>query len=100
MTTMWPAFNPFDRSKVPNPRTGRCRSALRELDRRHRPAAVMAPDRDAQAVEFVEIDVLHGSGLAIAQRHRLADQLDLRMFELAQDAKGSRLDGNHENFGI
>src|SRR5207237_3860926 len=42
---------------------------------------------DAQTMQLVEIDALHGSCLAVAQCHALPDQLRLSMLELAQNGE-------------
>jgi|SRR3977135_1698399 len=48
----------------------------------------MAPDRDSQAVHFVEPDVLDRPGQSIAQDNSLTDKLGLRFLEGAEDCCG------------
>src|ERR1700760_2782494 len=58
---------------------------LYELYRRDRPVAVMASDRDAQTVEFIEPEFLDCAGHAIRQNDRLADKLALPLLKLCGD---------------
>src|SRR5882762_5218647 len=48
----------------------------------------VAPDRDSQAVHFVEPTVLHGPGQSIGQDNGLTDKLGLRFSEGAEDCCG------------
>src|ERR1700722_7629042 len=58
---------------------------LRELDGGHRPLAMVASDRDSQAVHFVKPNALHRTGLAVGEDHGLADEPSLGLIELAED---------------
>src|SRR5579863_8058600 len=64
---------------------GANRPGLRELDGRDRPFAIVASNRNPQAVEFVEPDALHRPGLSIGEDDCLANNLGLGLLELAKD---------------
>jgi hypothetical protein len=58
---------------------------LRQLYGGDRPLAIVAPDGDSQAVQFIKPNRFDGSGLPIAKDHGLADQFGLNLLELAED---------------
>jgi hypothetical protein len=64
---------------------------LRELDGRDRPLPIMASDRDSQPMHFVQPNALDSSGLSVGEDHRLVDQLDLGLLELADRTPGRSL---------
>src|SRR5712672_682793 len=57
----------------------------------------VAPDRDSQAVHFVEPNVLHGPGQSIGQDNGLTDKLGLRFSEGGEDCCGEGLHTEHES---
>jgi hypothetical protein len=75
-------------------------AALCEFDGGDGPLAVMAPDRDSQAVQFIEPDILHRARLAIGEHDRPADKLGARFFECAQDGPGTELHTWHGWLGM
>jgi len=54
-------------------------------------------DRDAQAMYFVEPNVLNRTGLAVGKDHGLADKLSLGARELAEDRARAFLHGWHDD---
>jgi len=59
--------------------------ALGKFDGRDRPLAIVAPDRDSKAVQFVKPNVFHRPGLPIGEDHGFADKLGLGLLERAED---------------
>jgi len=45
----------------------------------------MSPDRDSQAVKFVEPDAIDGPGFSVSKDDSFPDKLSLRFFERAKD---------------
>jgi hypothetical protein len=58
---------------------------LGELDGRDGPFPFVAPDRDSQAVHFVEPNAFHRTGLSVGEDYGFADKLGLSLFELSED---------------
>jgi hypothetical protein len=70
---------------------------LRKFDRGDRPLSIVPPDRDSKAVQFVEPDPIHRSGLSIGEDHGLADKLGLRLLERTEDGGCTDLRRWHGN---
>lgn len=68
---------------------------LSKLYGRDRPLAVVALDRNSQAVQLVKPDMFDSSRLSISQDDRFADQLVLRLFESGKNNGGMSFDGRH-----
>ena len=60
-------------------------TGLHEPDGGDWPLSVVAPDRDSQAVQFVEPNVVDGAGLSIGEDDGLAEKFGLGLLVLAQD---------------
>lgn len=63
--------------------------ALGKFDGRDRPLAIVAPDRDSKAVQFVKPNVFHRPGLSIGEDHGLADQLSPGLLERGSLTRGA-----------
>ena len=55
----------------------------------------VSPDRDAQAMYFVDPNALNRTGLAVGKDHGLADKLTLGSRELAEDCACAVFHGWH-----
>jgi hypothetical protein len=64
---------------------------LREFDGRDGPLAIVASDRNSQAVHFVKQNALHRNGLSVSEDHGFAKELGLGLLELAEDHSRARL---------
>jgi hypothetical protein len=53
----------------------------------------VASDRNPQAVQFIEPNVVDGTGLAVGQNDGSADKLGLRLTEFGKDGGCSGLGG-------
>jgi hypothetical protein len=51
-------------------------------------------------MEFVKPDVLHRPGLSVGQNHGLADQLGLRLLQLAENRRRTMIRKWHGIFGV
>ena len=61
----------------------------------HRPIALLASDRNSEAVEFIKPKPVHGPSLSVSQYHRFANKLGSSPFEFDKNCAGSRLSGCH-----
>jgi len=64
---------------------------LRELDGRDGPFPLVASDRDAQALYFVETNTLNRAGLAVSQDDGFANKLRLGSLKLTEDRTSAPL---------
>ena len=71
------------------------RLLLRRFYCSDRPVAIIAFDRNSEAVEFIEPKPVHRSRLAVSQNHGFANKLGLSPFEFDKDRAGSRISGWH-----
>src|SRR5882757_5888237 len=60
---------------------------LRKLEGGDWPLAIMAFDRNSQAMPFVEPNVLDRPSLSVGKDHRLASEFGLSLFERAEDGR-------------
>jgi hypothetical protein len=63
----------FGRGSANRRRPGKPLWAFRKFHRRDRPLSIVALDRDAQAMQFIKVDSIDRTGLAIGQDYGLAD---------------------------
>jgi hypothetical protein len=68
---------------------------LCEFDGRNGPFPIVASDRDPQAVQVVQPNAVHRTGLSIGEDHGLADKLSLGLLELAEDRRRTDLRSWH-----
>jgi hypothetical protein len=79
-------------------RSGESQSArLREFDGGNRPPAIVASDRDSQAMHFVKANAFHRSSLSVGEYHGLADKLSLGSLELVEDGGCMDLRSSHDD---
>ena len=57
------------------------------------PLAIVAFDRDSQAMPFVEPNVLDRSSLSVGKDHRLANEFGPSLFERAEDGDARSITG-------
>jgi hypothetical protein len=69
--------------------------AFNQFYRRDRPLAVVTSDRDAQAVKFIQPNMVYRPSLSVGQDDGFADNLGLSLAEFHEDGERSRFDGWH-----
>src|ERR1700709_233988 len=69
---------------------------LRKLEGGDWPLAIVAFDRNSQAMPFVEPNVLDRPGLSIGKDHRLANEFGLSLFERAEDGRSTKHHWGHD----
>jgi hypothetical protein len=63
-------------------------SGFRKFHGKDGPTAFVTLDRDSQAVQFVQKDLTNCPRLPVRQHHRLTNEVNPRLFEVAKDVKG------------
>jgi hypothetical protein len=69
---------------------------LCQLYGRNWPLALMTPDRNTQAVEFIEPEVVDGARLSIGQDDAFAHKLRLGLVEFGENPEGAALSNRHD----
>ena len=62
--------------------------ALRQLNGRDRPLAILPVDRNPQPVQFIQADLLYCPRFAIGEDYRLAKKFAFGLLKLAEDCRG------------
>jgi hypothetical protein len=73
--------------------------ALYHLHCGDRPITWMAPDRDAQTVQFIETHVVYCPRLSIRENHGFANEFELELVEFAKDSRRSLVHGLRGSHG-
>jgi hypothetical protein len=70
-------------------------AALLEFDGRYWPLSIMSLDGDAQAVKFVQADILDRSGFSVGENDGFADKRRLGVPKRAENRRCAELHGRH-----
>lgn len=62
-----------------------------EFHSRDRPSAFVTRDRDSQAVQLVQKDLIDAARLSVRQHHSLTHEPEPRQLEVAKDSEGNFL---------
>ena len=69
---------------------------LRKLEGGDWPLAIVAFDRNSQAMPFVEPNVLDRPSLSVGKDHRLANEFGLSLFERAENGRRTKHHWGHD----